>query len=404
MRRSPDGLRAAGAALALALLAGNATAQPVPPAGSTAQKNALTLHRLDAAMAPGADLGSVSQGDACDNRAPLALEPATRAALGSALRRAVGEGFAAAGLRDPLGDPAASALRISAAIEHVRTRHCLRPTGTQTLGQLETRVRWEIANPATNEVLFAKTTAGQFRSIAYTPLTEGDYYRNGFLPAVSQLLAEPGFRDLAFKPLPERTGEAPSPRLTLAAAEVPAGSVGDALARVASSIVTVRTANRSGSGFFISADGHLLTTSHVVGDQNLVKLILADGREVDARVLRRHRGREVALLKTEAGETVPLAMQEKPVAQGDDVLIFGAPLSSATNATMAHGLVRELRSVNERVFIQTDASITKLGEGGPLIDATGRVIGIALGGTGRINFGAPAEEMLRVLQVDFAAR
>jgi hypothetical protein len=395
------------AALTLALLAGGAAAQPVIPARASppgaAQTNALHLHRLDAAMAPGANLGGVSHGDACDNRTPLVLEPATGAELGRALRRAIGEGFAAAGYRDPLLDTTSPDLHISAAIEHFRTRHCLRPTGTRTLGQLETRVRWEISDPSTNAVLFAKTTAGQYRSMAEVPLTEADYYRNGFLPTVNKLLAEREFRDLAFNTLPERPDAKALPRLTLGAAPPPAGSVADALARVGNSVVTVRTAGRSGSGFFISADGHLLTTSHVVGDGNEVKLTLADGREVDARVLRRHRGREVALLKTEMADAVPLPVRDTPALLESDVLAFGAPTGVASGATLHHGLVRELPVVNARRFIRTDARVSALSEGGPLVGSDATVVGLALEGDGRNNTAIPVDDALLVLGVSFVA-
>jgi putative serine protease PepD len=165
----------------------------------------------------------------------------------------------------------------------------------------------------------------------------------------------------------------------------------DSAARVAAqvlpSVVSVSVAGASGSGFVISADGHVLTNHHVVavaGEDGTIQLTLFDGRQVEAKLVGTSRSYDVAVLETKADNLRPVVLGDSAsVAVGDPVMAIGSPLG--LDATVTSGIVSALeRPVTagdpaEQSFInalQTDAAINPGNSGGPLVDASGRVIGM----------------------------
>ncbi|MDO3378531.1 DegQ family serine endoprotease [Geoalkalibacter halelectricus] len=135
-----------------------------------------------------------------------------------------------------------------------------------------------------------------------------------------------------------------------------------------------------GSGFIISADGYILTNDHVVNGADEIKVRLADGRSFDAHIKGTDTKLDLALLKIDTGETLPVA----PLGDSDDlkigewVMAIGNPFG--LNQTVTVGIV----SAKGRVigagpyddFIQTDASINPGNSGGPLFNMRGEVVGI----------------------------
>ncbi|HEY9283659.1 MAG TPA: trypsin-like peptidase domain-containing protein [Pyrinomonadaceae bacterium] len=139
----------------------------------------------------------------------------------------------------------------------------------------------------------------------------------------------------------------------------------------------------TGSGSVIDDQGHILTNNHVV--EGAERLTVSFGENTyPARVVGRDPDTDLAVIKVEA----PRA-QLRPVAFGDSerlvvgqkVLAIGNPFGFARTLTtgVISGLQRPIRSRNNRPIegaIQTDASINPGNSGGPLLDSSGRVIGI----------------------------
>jgi serine protease Do len=142
---------------------------------------------------------------------------------------------------------------------------------------------------------------------------------------------------------------------------------------------TPRNARSLGSGFIINASGYIVTNHHVVEDAIQVRVKLADGRELPAKVVGRDSRTDLALLKIEATELPVVALGDSAALQvGEAVMAVGNPFGLAQTVTT--GIV----SATGRVigagpyddFIQTDASINPGNSGGPLINARGQVVGI----------------------------
>jgi len=135
-----------------------------------------------------------------------------------------------------------------------------------------------------------------------------------------------------------------------------------------------------GSGFVVREDGHILTNCHVVGDQSEVTVVLRDGRELAGKVVGRDPKTDLAVVKVEAGDKLPALSfaDSDAVRVGQWAIAIGAPFNF--DYTMTVGIVSQKgRSVGMNAYenyLQTDASINPGNSGGPLLDLTGKVIGI----------------------------
>ncbi len=167
-----------------------------------------------------------------------------------------------------------------------------------------------------------------------------------------------------------------------------------------------RRADSSGSGFVISSDGLIVTNYHVIDEASELHATL-DGRQYKAEVVGKDPATDLALLKVEVDEPVdylPLADSDK-VRVGDWVMVIGSPLRLANSVSV--GVVsakgRSIDITPDRSlenFIQTDAAINFGNSGGPLVDLTGAVVGIATAinfGAENIGFAVPASTLKSIL-------
>ena len=183
--------------------------------------------------------------------------------------------------------------------------------------------------------------------------------------------------------------------------------------QAAPSLVVVATTSGFGSGFFVTADGHLITNLHVVAGTEPITAILQDGSEHRAELIAQDAGNDLALLHIEPrGIEIILptygSMDELRV--GDPVGALGSPYALPNSLTVgvisALGRTRVTGTATSeplRSLIQTDASLNPGNSGGILVDAQGRVIGIPTQiessdrGSSGVGFAVSADTMLRSL-------
>ncbi len=155
----------------------------------------------------------------------------------------------------------------------------------------------------------------------------------------------------------------------------------------------------SGSGFFISADGFIVTNNHVIENAEDIKVVLRDGRELKATLVGRDEGTDLAVIRVE-GKDFPFVNFEDRARPrvGDWVLAVGNPYDLGGTATA--GIVSAYnRDIGEKFvdYIQIDAPINRGNSGGPTFDTYGRVIGVNTaifspsGGSVGIGFDIPAD-------------
>jgi S1-C subfamily serine protease len=140
-----------------------------------------------------------------------------------------------------------------------------------------------------------------------------------------------------------------------------------------------------GSGFILNKDGLILTNFHVIenGQRGGVEVTLSDKHKYKATVVTYDKGHDLALLKIDAPNLVPVTLAETSTGLmvGQRVYAIGNPFG--LSGTMTRGIISAIRSVRSpengnpiEDAIQTDASVNPGNSGGPLLNSRGEVIGI----------------------------
>jgi S1-C subfamily serine protease len=140
----------------------------------------------------------------------------------------------------------------------------------------------------------------------------------------------------------------------------------------------------TGSGFVWDQDGHIVTNFHVVQEGDRASVTLNDGSTYPAQIVGVAPDKDIAVLHIDAPpqKLLPLPVgQSANLKVGQKVLAIGNPfgLDQTLTTGVISGLGREIKSVSGRPIsdvIQTDASINPGNSGGPLLDSSGRLIGI----------------------------
>lgn len=172
---------------------------------------------------------------------------------------------------------------------------------------------------------------------------------------------------------------------------------------------TERHSQGTGSGFIVDEEGHVLTNYHVVGSANRIEVYLPDGSMAVAQVVGTAPTLDLALLRVEltgSDGVGPLPLGDSDaVAAGQKVIAVGHPL--ALHNTLTVGVVSAVhRSLTsgplelEGALLQTDAAINPGSSGGPLLDSSGEVIGIATARNPEaqnVGFGVPINLAKRVI-------
>lgn len=142
------------------------------------------------------------------------------------------------------------------------------------------------------------------------------------------------------------------------------------------------TSPASGSGFVYSDDGYILTNFHVVEDSSSITVSMYDGRELAAKLIGYDENNDIAVLKVEAENLVPVVIGDSSSLNvGDSVVAIGNPLGELTfslTAGAVSALEREVTFSGGTTMnlIQTDCAINSGNSGGALFNMYGEVIGI----------------------------
>lgn len=168
----------------------------------------------------------------------------------------------------------------------------------------------------------------------------------------------------------------------------------------------------SGSGVIVDDRGYILTNNHVIADADKLEVTLANGKKFNAKLVGTDPDTDVAVVKIdprwERLVVVPMGSSDN-LRVGQKVLAIGNPfgLGQTLTAGIISSLGRSLRAGDGSLMedvIQTDASINPGNSGGPLIDSSGRLIGIntaifsPTGASIGIGFAIPIDTVKIVLQ------
>ena len=133
----------------------------------------------------------------------------------------------------------------------------------------------------------------------------------------------------------------------------------------------------TGSGFFVSLEGHVVTNEHVVRDCREIRL----GNEQPVRVIAIDRQADLALLKAAPVSLAAVLRTDSQAQQGEDVITYGFPLRGVLSSSgqLGAGMVTALSGLRDNPLqIQIDVPVQPGNSGGPLLDGRGEVVGVVV--------------------------
>ncbi|WP_230531842.1 S1C family serine protease [Microvirga roseola] len=160
-----------------------------------------------------------------------------------------------------------------------------------------------------------------------------------------------------------------------------------------------------GSGFFISADGYVVTNNHVVDNGSEVVVSMDDGKELEAKVIGTDPKTDLALLKVEGSDFPYVRLAPQKARVGDWVVAIGNPfgLGGTVTAGIVSAQHRDIGAGPYDDFIQIDASVNRGNSGGPTFNLAGEVVGVNTaifspsGGNVGIAFAIPASTVDQIV-------
>ena len=215
------------------------------------------------------------------------------------------------------------------------------------------------------------------------------------IPLKTALLAEleetnsaQAFVDSLSLPVPEQAATA--------SAEIEEVVPTSTLERSIQGVVAIETdAGKAGSGFFLTPACLVVTNEHVVGDAETIVLRTSAKKLFMGSVLAKDSDRDLALLRSNARTCTPLSLEDPAQAVvGQEIYAIGDPLG--LSGTVTRGIISALRTASGIHYMQLDAAINPGNSGGPLVNRSGRVVGVTtfrLRGYEGLNFAIASSEI-----------
>lgn len=192
----------------------------------------------------------------------------------------------------------------------------------------------------------------------------------------------------------------------------------NAVKKIKPSIVNINISTKTnypeeevGSGIILTSSGYILTNTHVIKKANEIFVTLADGKKYKGRVVKASTQYDLAILKIEAREKLPVPKfgDSNKLQLGQTAIAIGNPLHF--NWTVTVGVISALgrdikyKEIIYHDLIQTDAAINPGNSGGALVNTDGEIIGVnTLVYTGQSQYARKAEGLSFAIPINSAIK
>ncbi len=143
---------------------------------------------------------------------------------------------------------------------------------------------------------------------------------------------------------------------------------------VIKSVVSIQTDISLGSGVIVSSDGYVLTNYHVIDGAKSGGARTFDGSAYSVRVVGFDSSKDIAVLKINGTFNKLKFANSDNVVAGQRVIALGSP--AGLEFSVNEGIISARRVLNGKEYFQTDVALNPGNSGGPLVDASGRIVGI----------------------------
>lgn len=200
----------------------------------------------------------------------------------------------------------------------------------------------------------------------------------------------------------------------IAASAVPADDLKDLARDAKTSVLLLRVLDGSGrevgsgTGFFASSDGLLVTNHHVIASARRIEAVQAEGAQLEIRgVVATDEVNDLAVLRVDSGRSRPLRLSDSDVLDpGERIVVLGGPLGLA--GTLSEGIVSAIREASEldehedgaSSLLQITAAISPGSSGSPVMKLNGEVVGVVVSQYRfgqNLNFAVPVTALHRLL-------
>ncbi|MBK9249886.1 MAG: trypsin-like peptidase domain-containing protein [Ignavibacteria bacterium] len=171
--------------------------------------------------------------------------------------------------------------------------------------------------------------------------------------------------------------------------------------------VSIKNKDSHGSGFLISNDGYIVTNHHVVKRKVDYTVIMNDGTEHKAKVIRSNKSIDLALLKIEGNFEFAYSLPEaQNFSVGDEVLAIGTPKSIQLGQSVSKGIVSGTRKNKGLNYLQTDIGINFGNSGGPIVTKSAELAGVVQSkivgwGAEGLSFSIPSYDVMKNLHLTY---
>lgn len=151
----------------------------------------------------------------------------------------------------------------------------------------------------------------------------------------------------------------------------------------------------SGTGFFVSTSGHVVTNHHVIGECSAIKVIPVGGAESEATVIAKDKTNDLAILKTSLTPSQVPALRPQ-LRLGEAVYVYGFPLKGllSTSGNFTAGAITATTGMEDDTRqAQFSAPVQPGNSGGPLLDKYGNVVGVIASKLNALNVAATTQDI-----------